>query len=327
MPLAVAFAVLLCASLSIAAEFVPTVKLEDGQAVTTSGLPLYGFARFMQPTLDLAGEWRRWKVAADNDLTLAARWRETVRRLEEEGRGCHDPGFDDSGWETVQVPSVLAAPPEIYEGTAWFRRAFEGSPEPGRRWLLRFEGAGYMTDVWVNGVWIGAHEGTYTPFTFDITPHLRQHNALVVRIAVVAQGSRNDVVPYAKCDFWNYGGIMRGVSLARVPDTHIASVRASGGLDGQLHIRTTVRAAGDGHDGQLRLELLGLSMIPQHSDARILDQLIYKWKHSRAILANVLTDKYVDLAATGWRVTAEAIADDVERLVARNFTDFVGRRV
>jgi hypothetical protein len=78
---------------------------------------------------------------------------------------------------------------------------------------------------------------------------------------------------------------------------------------------------------RMRLELLGLSMIPQHSDARILDQLIYKWKHSRAILANVLTDKYVDLAETGWRVTAEAIADDVERLVARNFTDFVGRRV
>ncbi|NSW58343.1 MAG: hypothetical protein HPY44_20230 [Armatimonadetes bacterium] len=56
---AIAFAVLLCASHSIAAEFVPTVKL-DGQAVTTSGLPLYGFARFMQPALDLAGEWQRW---------------------------------------------------------------------------------------------------------------------------------------------------------------------------------------------------------------------------------------------------------------------------
>ena len=30
-----------------------------------------------------------------------------------------------------------------------------------------------------------------------------------------------------------------------------------------------------------RIELLGLSVIPQHSDARILDQLVYKWKHSR----------------------------------------------
>src|SRR5205085_6844002 len=34
-----------------------------------------------------------------------------------------------------------------------------------------------------------------------------------------------------------------------------------------------------------RIELLGTSFIPQHSDARILEQLIYKWKHSRRVIA------------------------------------------
>jgi hypothetical protein len=34
-----------------------------------------------------------------------------------------------------------------------------------------------------------------------------------------------------------------------------------------------------------RLELLGTSFIPQHSDARVLEQLIYKWRHSRQIIA------------------------------------------
>jgi len=53
----------------------------------------------------------------------------------------------------------------------------------------------------------------------------------------------------------------------------------------------------------MRLELIGTSCTPQHSDCRVLDQLVYKWKHSRAILAKVLADKYEDLAATGWEPT------------------------
>ena len=38
-----------------------------------------------------------------------------------------------------------------------------------------------------------------------------------------------------------------------------------------------------------RLEMLGTSFIPQHSDARILEQLIYKWRNTRRTLASVLT--------------------------------------
>jgi hypothetical protein len=39
-----------------------------------------------------------------------------------------------------------------------------------------------------------------------------------------------------------------------------------------------------------RLELLGLSFTPQHSDARVLEQLLYKWEHSRAVIGRVLKD-------------------------------------
>jgi len=75
---------------------------------------------------------------------------------------------------------------------------------------------------------------------------------------------------------------------------------------------------------RMRLELLGLSFIPQHSDARILDQLVYKWAHSREILVRVLTDKYDDLRRTGWSVTAQDVGRDVERLLAGNFAAFAG---
>lgn len=64
----------------------------------------------------------------------------------------------------------------------------------------------------------------------------------------------------------------------------------------------------------MRLELLGLSFIPQHSDARVLDQLIYKWAHSRAIIGEVLAEKYQDLVRAGRRVTAADIARDLRIL-------------
>src|SRR6185436_3343843 len=56
---------------------------------------------------------------------------------------------------------------------------------------------------------------------------------------------------------------------------------------------------------RLRLELIGLSVTPQHSDSRVLDQLIYKWRHSREIIARVLVEKYAGLTRAGWRPTEE----------------------
>ncbi len=72
-----------------------------------------------------------------------------------------------------------------------------------------------------------------------------------------------------------------------------------------------------------RLELLGTSFIPQHSDARVLEQLIYKWKHARKEIANALADSYERLLSSGRAVTAEEITRDVNRLFAGNFAELV----
>ena len=72
-----------------------------------------------------------------------------------------------------------------------------------------------------------------------------------------------------------------------------------------------------------RLELLGMSFIPQHSDARVLEQLIYKWKHARTEIANALADSYQQLLSSGRAVTAEEISRDVRRMFKGNFTEWV----
>lgn len=76
---------------------------------------------------------------------------------------------------------------------------------------------------------------------------------------------------------------------------------------------------------RIRIETLGLSFIPQHSDARVLDQLIYKWTHSKKIVAKVLTDKYSDLLDNNWILTEEEIRRDVEDLFSNNFWNFIGK--
>jgi len=47
----------------------------------------------------------------------------------------------------------------------------------------------------------------------------------------------------------------------------------------------------------MRLELLGTSFCAPALRRAVLDQLLYKWEHSRRIIAEVLADKYQDLAA------------------------------
>jgi hypothetical protein len=73
----------------------------------------------------------------------------------------------------------------------------------------------------------------------------------------------------------------------------------------------------------MRTELLGLGYIPQHSDARVLDQLTYKWAHARAVIATVLTGKYADLARTGWTLTSDDVERDVRSHFGWNFKRFL----
>jgi len=76
---------------------------------------------------------------------------------------------------------------------------------------------------------------------------------------------------------------------------------------------------------RMRLELLGLSFTPQHSDARVIDQIIYKWDHFRAVLAEILTEKYTELSLSGWTSSAAEIERDVKFLLGGAFENFITR--
>ena len=67
-------------------------------------------------------------------------------------------------------------------------------------------------------------------------------------------------------------------------------------------------------DLKMRLEMTGDRFIAFNSDARVLENLIPKWRRFRQVLAKVMTDKYQDLHDTGRHVTREGIAKTLQTL-------------
>src|SRR5579859_8133212 len=81
--------------------------------------------------------------------------------------------FGDGSPHPIQVPAPWESQrPDLRNraGTAVYERTLT-LPETfaGRRSFLRFGAVDHFAEVWVNGLFIGRHEGGYTPFEFDIT--------------------------------------------------------------------------------------------------------------------------------------------------------------
>ena len=67
----------------------------------------------------------------------------------------------------------------------WYKRTFTvPSSWKGRHVKLNFGAVDWRADVFVNDIFIGTHQGGYTPFSFDVTPFLKTNEPqkLVVRV-------------------------------------------------------------------------------------------------------------------------------------------------
>ena len=73
----------------------------------------------------------------------------------------------------------------------------------------------------------------------------------------------------------------------------------------------------------MRIEMLGLGFTFQHSDSRVLEQLLYKWDHSKKILIEILIKKYKEMRETGWDLKEEDIRRDVNLLLKGSYENFI----
>jgi beta-glucuronidase len=116
-------------------------------------------------------------------------------------------------WNT-QRASLL-----YYEGPMWYERDFSYAAKPHDHVYLRVGAANYRSWFWVNGQKVCEHEGGYTAFACDVTAALHDGSNFVV--VAVDNTRHEDNVPTLQTDWWNYGGLIREVSLIEVPETFI----------------------------------------------------------------------------------------------------------
>src|SRR5580658_6223991 len=145
--------------------------------------------------------------------------------------GFAQPTFDDSKWERVTLPHTnVRLPWHSFEEkdsqfVSAYRRHFQAlAGWRGKRVFVDFAGAMTAAKVTVNGHSFEEFKGGYTPFSFEITPHLKYGAANVLAVEVDSS-ERKDIPPFGEnIDYLTFGGIYRNVSLRVVPKTFIENV-------------------------------------------------------------------------------------------------------
>jgi beta-glucuronidase len=179
--------------------------------------------------------------------------------------------------------------PELlhYEGAAWYVREFDAAaPAADEAVLLQFGAAAQRAEVFLNGMHLGGHLGGSTPFTLDATCALQDgRNRLMV---LVENARRADRVPMHHFDWFNYGGLHRGVGLMRLPWLHLR--RFAAWLEpGGIRVRAWLSAPADG-SARFRIPALGLD-VPVAIRAGLADLLIPaappRWSPADPVLLDV----------------------------------------
>lgn len=157
----------------------------------------------------------RWSFSPDPyESCLRKRWYEE-KKYAPDGREL-PVDYDFEHWDEIDVPSCwnLQRPELFYfESMGVYFRTFDyRKHSDDERAFIAFEGASYRAYVFLNGVYLGCHDGASTPFMFEITDELKEHNRLVVAVEAERKDTR---VPMSNNDWFNYGGIYRDVYIFR----------------------------------------------------------------------------------------------------------------
>ena len=219
------------------ADLLPTLSLQDepgGVVAFESGQPVPTFDRQPRVQLDLDGGWRFQPQTLDTNLSLTDR-KSSLSRITAALGERAGIQYDDSTWSTAEVPGTFSPPPDRETTGGYYRHEFQVPVDFGGKYaLLKFGAIRYVADVWLNGHYLGYHEGGDTPFALDATQALMPGvtNILLVRVDNPEWGTRDDIVPWGLADWWNYGGIVGDVWLEALPSLSAVRADVTPHLDG-----------------------------------------------------------------------------------------------
>ncbi|NEA98195.1 glycoside hydrolase family 2 TIM barrel-domain containing protein [Streptomyces sp. SID13726] len=219
-------------------------------------------------------------------LSLDGKWKFAYAdRPDDRDTDFYRTDVDDSGWDTIPVPSVWQvhgydfpiyinitypwwgpnglgeeaqppAAPTRYNPVGQYRRTFTVPKDwSGRRTFLHFEGVKSAHYVWINGTLVGYHEDSYTSAEYDITPHLRPGtNQIAVEVYRYSDGDWLE-----DQDMIRLSGIFRSVHLYSTPSVHLRDFKLDTPLgddytSARLSVTASVRDYGGDNSGRYTVE-------------------------------------------------------------------------
>lgn len=143
------------------------------------------------------------------------------------------PRFDDSAFERVTIPHANIRLPwhgfdeKDFAFVSLYRRRFKlPAGLKGRHVFVDFEGAMTASTVFINGVRLGEYKGGFTPFSFELTPHIDWDGDNVLAVELDST-ERADIPPFGeRIDYLTFGGIYREVSLRVVASSFLENIFA-----------------------------------------------------------------------------------------------------
>ncbi|WP_330465376.1 DUF4981 domain-containing protein [Streptomyces longwoodensis] len=206
----------------------------------------------LMPYADLAQALAADRTRSPYRLSLDGTWKFAhAERPDDRDPDFHRTDLDDSGWDTIPVPSAWQlhgydrpiyvnitypwwgpnglgenaqppAAPTRFNPVGQYRRTFTVPRGwAGRRTFLHFEGVKSAHYVWINGTLVGYSEDSYTPAEYDITAHLRPGtNRIAVEVYRFSDGDWLE-----DQDMIRLSGIFRSVHLYSTPAVHLRDFR------------------------------------------------------------------------------------------------------
>lgn len=88
----------------------------------------------------------------------------------------------NDNWEQIKIPDYRGPVDENGKWRAYYKSNFKMDlpTSSSERVIIRFQCVDYKAFVYLNGNYIGSHEGFFAPFEFDITDYLEEENELII---------------------------------------------------------------------------------------------------------------------------------------------------
>lgn len=180
-------------------------------------------------------EYPRPQMTRSEWLNLNGIWEYAITSADQDS----PPDFTGQILVPFPVESALSGVkrPLLPNERLWYRRNFSLPHSwQGQRLLLHFGAVDWQATVWVNGYKAGAHQGGYTPFSFDITEAIHDgDNELLVSVWDPTdthwQPHGKQVLEPKAIWYTAVSGIWQTVWLEPVPDTYIARLKLTPDLD------------------------------------------------------------------------------------------------